>query len=1097
MKTRVFTICATCLALGVDPLAAEDAKRPDGRPIIESRPPSTGATPPPASHIYQTFGERNLQLAMHYPPAWKPDDRRTAVLFFSGAHKVQPDKNGKLPPLAAERAERGLPVVNRGPGENHVPFCDAFARRGFICMRVEYRTRGKDGVLPGEDIADAMTAMRWVRSHAGLLGIDPDRVVAAGGSSGGYLAASLFAFEDRFPVAAGEAPVSARPNAIILYSPLVDWLEVGSMSESFLVVLNGDKELGAKISPARHWRKDCPPTLVMVGTEEPPFLTVKAFAEKWQAAGAAMELFVADGGKHGFFAQPAWVEKTRARTDEFLSAHGLEPEPSPPKKVAASAPTAPISLVPSRDWDTNKDAKISKAEFKAPARLFENLDTDGDGVLAGRDLVKLDSKLNLDKTGDTTWVVPPEVNYHGVEHRTYFSAAMQTKVGYNLYLPDDYPTSGKRYPVIYHLHGSGGNESAQTDLSVVYHKAIQQRKMPPVIIVFVNGGRRSYYADSADGKILAETTIIKELIPHIDGTYRTIPEKACRVLHGFSMGGFGALKLGMQHPDLFCAALSFCGGMASPESVHMTFLKHILGGNDRLLKENNPADIALRNKEALKNVTLWLFTGTRDVALDDSQWAHQFLESHHIAHRFEVSKDVGHALKRHFELFGDEIFPMLGKQFAASKTFTDQAKTEDLAAMTRQWPSLDEPARVQAVLGLLELGRAAQEAFPALVRLLVDDEAVDFAVAAQTLYAKPLQSREASRLAEALKQDTKARAAAAWQLSQMGPSANAATARDLVEALRHPDKHERNFIVVALAIAAPPAREAVPALLAVLDDEGSADTPQTNYKYPRASATLALGMFGPATREGVPTLMGILDKNGGWEYQRAAACFTLGRIGPDAREALAALRRALPDASPIVRAQATRAIEAIGSVKGGEVTAADTNTEGDVPALVQALASGRSRINPRVVEGLAALGEFAGSVRENGKKGARPPVHESITLAIGYLDSLSQPPTPGEIAREFQAGAPNDEVRRYIMALGGIQQGIAQVLLEALRQGEQDTRVIAARRLAALGPSAREAIPALRAAQADPDWLVRREAFLALRRIEELVAAPSPHGRER
>ena len=255
---------------------------------------------------------------------------------------MQPDKNGNLPPLAAERTRLGLPAVNRGPGENHVPFCDALARRGYVCMRVEYRTRGKDGVLPGDDIADAMCAMRWVRGHAALLGVDPDRVVAAGGSSGGYLAASLFAFEDRFPAGA-DTPLPVRPNAIILYSPLVDWLEVGNMSASFLVVLNGDKELGAKISPARHWRRDCPPTLVMVGTEEPPFTTVKAFAEKWRGEHAAMELFVADGGKHGFFAQPAWVERTLALTDEFLRVHRLQAEPSPPKAAKPSATPPPAS----------------------------------------------------------------------------------------------------------------------------------------------------------------------------------------------------------------------------------------------------------------------------------------------------------------------------------------------------------------------------------------------------------------------------------------------------------------------------------------------------------------------------------------------------------------------------------------------------------------------------------------------------------------------------------------------------------------------------------------------------------------------------------
>jgi hypothetical protein len=74
---------------------------------------------PPATYVYRTFGERKLQLAAHYPPDWKAEDKRTAIVFFSGSHKEQPDKYGKLPPLAAERAKLGLPVVNRGP-DGHI-----------------------------------------------------------------------------------------------------------------------------------------------------------------------------------------------------------------------------------------------------------------------------------------------------------------------------------------------------------------------------------------------------------------------------------------------------------------------------------------------------------------------------------------------------------------------------------------------------------------------------------------------------------------------------------------------------------------------------------------------------------------------------------------------------------------------------------------------------------------------------------------------------------------------------------------------------------------------------------------------------------------
>jgi len=348
---------------------------------------------------------------------------------------------------------------------------------------------------------------------------------------------------------------------------------------------------------------------------------------------------------------------------------------APPASAPSTADSASLPK-PSRDWDKDKDSKISKAEFKAPGPLFDNLDFDHDGFLSGAELAKLDSKLDLGRTDDAVWLVTPDKDYHGVEHKTYYSAAMKTEVGYNVYLPDEYQTSGKRYPVIYHLHGSGGNESSQVNLSEVYHKAITQKRMCPVIIVFANGGKHSYYCDGANGKVMAETTIVKELIPHIDRAYRTIPEKECRVIHGFSMGGFGALKLGFKRPDLFCAALSFGGGMASPNSVHLDFLRHIVGDDGRIIAENNPADLAVKNKDALRGMSIWLFTGTRDVAREDSTWAHEWLQSHGIPHRFEVSQDVGHAVNRHYDFFGDDIFQMLMKHFQDSKTFASQEKTD-------------------------------------------------------------------------------------------------------------------------------------------------------------------------------------------------------------------------------------------------------------------------------------------------------------------------------------------------------------------------------------------------------------------------------------
>ena len=417
-----------------------------------------------------------------------------------------------------------------------------------------------------------------------------------------------------------------------------------------------------------------------------------------------------------------------------------------------------------------------------------------------------------------------------------------------------------------------------------------------------------------------------------------------------------------------------------------------------------------------------------------------------------------------------------------------QENSATLTTLTGQLQSSDLAVRSKAVLGLLELGPDAKQAFPSLVKILADDEALDTAIAAQALYAKTRPATDVVSLIAALKLDTKARVSAAWELSRIGLPAGGAVAPALIAALHNPDKHERNLIVVALATTAAPTHDVLHALLEVLKDAGSAESQQTNYKYPRASAAIALGMMGAEASEAVPALVEILAEKGTWEFQRAANCFALGRIGPCATNALPVLKQALQDTSPIVRAHAARAIEAIAPFNGTAVGIVGAAQVSDIPALVRTLTGESKRTNSKVIDGLRALGEFAGATKPVAKKGSRktaPPVHESISLAIGYLDALPQPPSPEEIARQEKAGALSADVRQYIMALGGVQQGIAPTLLEAAARDDQDERVIAIRRLAALGPAAKEAIPALRSALENTDWIVRREAFLALNRISQ------------
>ncbi|MBI5774426.1 MAG: beta-galactosidase, partial [Verrucomicrobia bacterium] len=152
---------------------------------------------------------------------------------------------------------------------------------------------------------------------------------------------------------------------------------------------------------------------------------------------------------------------------------------------------------------------------------------------------------------EPSWLMPP-VEGANLHYKTFDSKTVGEKVSYLLYLPPGYEEAKeRRYPVVYWLHGIGGSQQGVPGITARVTSAIEAGKTPPFIMVFVNGMIRSSYVDSADGKIPVETVTIKELIPHVDATYRTIATRAGRMIEGFSMGGGGAAKWGFKHPDLF------------------------------------------------------------------------------------------------------------------------------------------------------------------------------------------------------------------------------------------------------------------------------------------------------------------------------------------------------------------------------------------------------------------------------------------------------------------------------------------------------------------------------------------------------------------
>ena len=148
---------------------------------------------------------------------------------------------------------------------------------------------------------------------------------------------------------------------------------------------------------------------------------------------------------------------------------------------------------------------------------------------------------------------------------------MGVDVGYCIYLPGHYKQqqfAERRFPVVYYLHGGRpGNETKSVRLAEVIDRHIAAGDVAPMIYVFVNGGPVSHYNLPGRDDGQGEDVFIKELIPHIDKTYRTIAERDGRAIEGFSQGGRGTTRIMFKHPNLFCSAAPGGAGYATEKRI--------------------------------------------------------------------------------------------------------------------------------------------------------------------------------------------------------------------------------------------------------------------------------------------------------------------------------------------------------------------------------------------------------------------------------------------------------------------------------------------------------------------------------------------------
>lgn len=198
--------------------------------------------------------------------------------------------------------------------------------------------------------------------------------------------------------------------------------------------------------------------------------------------------------------------------------------------------------------------------------------------------------------------------------RRFIGSVTHDTVTYNIYLPPGYAGNTTRYPVIYNLHGLSGSQfSHNVTIAQHFESAQDAGLIGPVIIVFPNGYENSWWADSFNSNKPAETNLVRELIPAVDSLYRTIPDRQYRVIYGFSMGGFGALKFITKFPNLFKTCVIHDGAMHTWKTFAPEFpasTREIFNNDEAYFNKYAPwLYIARRDSLLRSNVSIRIVVG--------------------------------------------------------------------------------------------------------------------------------------------------------------------------------------------------------------------------------------------------------------------------------------------------------------------------------------------------------------------------------------------------------------------------------------------------------------------------------------------------------
>ena len=295
MKSKPNTFTVLTVALFSVPLLAQQSTYPPEMP---------GAR----VETYKSVSSVDLNVWIFEPENYDSSDQRPAIVFFYGGG------------------------WSRGTPAQFLNQAKYLASRGMVAMAADYRVLSRHQTKPNIAVQDAKAAIRWVRTNADRLGVDPDRIAASGSSTGGHLAAAtamLPAHDDP----TGDQSISALPNALVLFNPAVILAPIPGRFETR--EWPSAESRGAPLesmSPYHHVKAGQPPTIIFHGKADAtvPYEYVELFTEAMTTVGNRCELVGYEGEEHGFFnywrGDGSAYTDTVHRTAEFFVSLGWLPE---------------------------------------------------------------------------------------------------------------------------------------------------------------------------------------------------------------------------------------------------------------------------------------------------------------------------------------------------------------------------------------------------------------------------------------------------------------------------------------------------------------------------------------------------------------------------------------------------------------------------------------------------------------------------------------------------------------------------------------------------------------------------------------------------